>query len=108
MEAAMVGRPVDHQRRAELLDAVVDYTVEHGFSEVSWRPVAAALGVSPTTLVHHFGTKEQMLVAILGRLRERIRAATSDLAGEQPGLASAARAAWARTSDPRQWPEFRL
>jgi len=104
----MAGRPVDHQRRAELLDAVVDYTVEHGFSEVSWRPVAAALGVSPTTLVHHFGTKEQMLVAILGRLRERIRAATSDLAGEQPGLAAAARAAWARTSDPRQWPEFRL
>ena len=104
----MVGRPVDHQRRAELLDAVVDYTVEHGFSEVSWRPVAAALGVSPTTLVHHFGTKEQMLVAILGRLRERIRAATSEQAGEQPGVAAAARAAWARTSDPRQWPEFRL
>jgi AcrR family transcriptional regulator len=64
--------------------------------------------VSPTTLVHRFGTKEQMLVAILGRLRERLRAATSDLAGEQPGLAAAARAAWARTSDPQQWPEFRL
>jgi AcrR family transcriptional regulator len=104
----MAGRPVDHQRRAELLDAVVDYTVEHGFSEVSWRPVAAALGVSPTTLVHHFGTKEQMLVAILGRLRERIRAATSDRAGQQPDLAMAARAAWQRTSDPQQWPEFRL
>jgi AcrR family transcriptional regulator len=104
----MAGRPVDHQRRAELLDAVVDYTVEHGFSEVSWRPVAAALGVSPTTLVHHFGTKEQMLVAILGRLRERIRAAASDRAGEQPGLAAAARAAWAQASDPQQWPEFRL
>jgi len=107
LEAAMAGRPVDHQRRAELLDAVVDYTVEHGFSEVSWRPVAAALGVSPTTLVHHFGTKEQMLVAILGRLRERI-AADSDRAGAQPDLATAARAAWTRTSDPRRWAEFRL
>jgi AcrR family transcriptional regulator len=105
--AGMAGRPVDHQRRAELLDAVVDYTVEHGFSEVSWRPVAAALGVSPTTLVHHFGTKEQMLVAILGRLRERI-AADSDRAGAQPDLATAARAAWTRTSDPRRWAEFRL
>jgi AcrR family transcriptional regulator len=103
----MAGRPVDHQRRAELLDAVVDYTVEHGFSELSWRPAAAALGVSPTTLVHHFGTKEQMLVAILGRLRERI-AATSDRAGEQPDLATVARAAWARTSDPQQEAEFRL
>jgi AcrR family transcriptional regulator len=103
----MAGRPVDCQRRAELLDAVVDYTAEHGFSEVSWRPVAAALGVSPTTLVHHFGTKEQMLVAVLGRLRERI-AAASQRPGEQPGLAAAARAAWTRTSDPEQGPEFRL
>ena len=104
----MAGRPVDHQRRAELLDAVVDYAVEHGFSGLSWRPLAAALGVSPTTLVHHFGTKEQMLVAILGRLRERIVAASSDRLGEQPDLATAARAAWTQTSDPRRRPEFRL
>ena len=104
----MAGRPVDYQRRADLLDAVVDYTVEHGFSELSWRPVAAALGVSPTTMVHHFGTKEQMLVAILGRLRERIFAATSEMLGGQPGLAAAARAAWTRTSDPQRGAEFRL
>src|SRR5450432_2680853 len=94
-KATPVGRPVDHRRRAELLDEVVDYTVEHGFSDLSWRPVAAALGVSTTTLVHRFGAKEQMLEAILGRLRERMLAAT-------------ARTAWARTSDPRRAAEFRL
>jgi AcrR family transcriptional regulator len=105
---AMAGRPIDHQRRAELLDAVVDYTVEHGFSEVSWRPVAAALGVSTTTLVHRFGTKEQMLEAILGRLRERLSVAFRDMLGEQPDLATAARAAWTLTSDPRRGAEFRL
>jgi AcrR family transcriptional regulator len=104
----MAGRPVDHQRRAELLDAVVDYTVEHGFSEVSWRPVAAALGVSATTLVHHFGTKEQMLQAILGRLRDRMVAASTDQAGAQTDLATAARAAWTRTSHPQREAEFRL
>lgn len=104
----MVGRPVDHRRRAELLDAVVDYTIEHGFSELSWRPVACALGVSATTLVHRFGTKEQMLEAILGRLRERMFAATADRVGEQPDLATAARAVWARASDPQQSAEFRL
>jgi AcrR family transcriptional regulator len=104
----MAGRPVDHQRRAELLDAAVDYATEHGFSGLSWRPVAAALGVSATTLVHHFGTKEQLLEAILGRLRDRMVAATSDRLGEQPDLAAAARAAWTQTSDPRQEAEFRL
>ncbi len=98
---------VDHQRRAELLDAAVDYATEHGFSGLSWRPVAAALGVSATTLVHHFGTKEQLLEAILGRLRDRMVAATSDRL-EQPDLATAARAAWTRTSDPQQEAEFRL
>jgi AcrR family transcriptional regulator len=104
----MVGRPVNHQRRAELLDAAVEYAAEHGFSELSWRPVAAALGVSPTTLVHHFGTKEQMLEAILGRLRERIFAATRDPDGEQPDLATEARVSWTRASDPRHGAEFRL
>jgi AcrR family transcriptional regulator len=104
----MAGRPVDQQRRAELLDAVVGYATEHGFSGLSWRPVAAAVGVSATTLVHHFGTKEQLLEAILGRLRDRMVAATSDLAGGQPGLATAARAAWTQTSGPQQEAEFRL
>lgn len=104
----MAGRPVDYQRRAELLDAVVDYMVEHQFSDLSWRPVAAALGVSTTSLVHRFGTKEQMVQAILGRLRERIFAATSTTDGQQPDLATAARAVWVRTSDPRRESEFRL
>jgi AcrR family transcriptional regulator len=107
-KATPVGRPVDHRRRAELLDEVVDYTVEHGFSDLSWRPVAAALGVSTTTLVHRFGAKEQMLEAILGRLRERMLAATREALGEQPDLAASARTAWARTSDPRRAAEFRL
>jgi AcrR family transcriptional regulator len=104
----MAGRPVDHRRRAELLDEVVDYTIEHGFSEVSWRPVATALGLSTTTLVHRFGTKEQMLVDILGRLRERVFEATRDAAGEQPDLATAARAVWTRSCDPQLGAEFRL
>ena len=104
----MAGRPVNHQRRAELLDAAVDYAVEHGFAELSWRPVACGLGVSTTTLVHHFGTKEQMLEAILGRLRERTFVATSDAVADRPGLAAAARAVWTRTSEPRRSAEFRL
>ncbi|BBX31050.1 TetR family transcriptional regulator [Mycolicibacterium mageritense DSM 44476 = CIP 104973] len=104
----MAGRPVDHQRRAELLDAIVDYAVEQGFSELTWRPVAAALGVTSNTLVHHFGTKEQMFSAVLERLRARIVADTDELLGEHPDLATAARVTWERTSDPKRGLEFRL
>lgn len=84
------------------------YAVEHGFADLSWRPVAAGLGVSTSTLVHHFGTKEQMLEAILDRLRERAFTATNDVLGGQAGLAATVRAVWDRTSDRRQGPEFRL
>jgi AcrR family transcriptional regulator len=105
---ARVGRPVDYQRRAELLDALVDFAIEHGFAELSWRPIASTLGVSPTTLVHHFGTKERMLEAIQGRLRERMFVAARELAGGQPDLPSAVRAVWTRASDPEQGTEFRL
>ena len=104
----MAGRPVDHERRAELLDRVVDYTVEHGFNDLSWRPIAAALDVSPTTLVHRFGSKDQMLQDVLGRLRERIFAAIGEASDQRPGLAGAARAVWERTSDPQRDAEFRL
>jgi AcrR family transcriptional regulator len=104
----MAGRPVDYQRRAELLDAVVDYTIEHGFSALSWRPLACTLGVSATTLVHHFGSKEQMLEAIQGRLRERMFAATAEQAGQQPDLATAARAVWARAASPQHAAEFAM
>lgn len=104
----MAGRPVDHQRRAQLLDAAVDYAVERGFAELSWRPIAASLGVSTTTLVHHFGTKERLLESILGRLRERIVVVAGELAGERPDLATAARAVWTWSSDTRQWATFKL
>jgi AcrR family transcriptional regulator len=107
-ETGRVGRPVDYQRRAELLDALVDFAIDHGFAELSWRPIASTLGVSPTTLVHHFGTKARMLEAIQARLRVRMFVAARELAGEQPDLPTAARAVWTRASDPEQGAEFRL
>lgn len=104
----MGGRPVDEERRQELLDAVVDHTIEHGFAELSWRRTASAVGVAPTSLVHRFGTKEQMLQAVQERLRERIMADTGAAIGLRAGLAAAARAVWERTSRPERGAEFRL
>lgn len=103
-----MARPVNHQRRDDLLDAAVSYAIEFGFAELSWRPVAAALNVSPTTLVHYFGTKEQMLEAILERLRQRVIADIDARVGEQPDFITAARGSWARSTDPTLGPEFRL
>ncbi|MGY4920430.1 TetR/AcrR family transcriptional regulator [Streptomyces sp. 900116325] len=67
-----MARQVDHQRRAGLLDSAADYVIECGLADLSLRPMARELGVTPTTLVHHFGTKDQLLEAIIQRVRERI------------------------------------
>lgn len=66
----MVGRPPDVERRRELLDGVVAYLAEHGLADVSLRPMAAALDVSVNALVHHFGSKEDLVVAALSRATE--------------------------------------
>ena len=62
-----MARLVDVDRRAELLDAVVRYLAEHGLANVSLRPMAGELGVSVNALVHHFGSKDDLIVAALRR-----------------------------------------
>lgn len=62
-----MARTTDFERRTELLDTVVAYLGEHGLAGASLRPLAAALGVSVNRLVHHFGSKDELLVAVLRR-----------------------------------------
>ena len=66
----VVARPPDPARRQELLDQVVRYLADHGLGDASLRPMARALGVSLNGLVHHFGTKTDLLVAALARANE--------------------------------------
>ncbi|WP_280420973.1 TetR/AcrR family transcriptional regulator [Nocardia carnea] len=64
-----MARPLDHVKRAELLDAVVRYIAEHGLADLSLRPLAAALGTSSRMLIYYFGTKEELLVQALATHR---------------------------------------
>lgn len=104
----MAGRPVNQRRRDELLDAVVDYAVDHGFAALTWRPLAAALNVTPTTLVHRFGSKEGLVQAVQQRLREQIIAETAQAHGQSVDIYTYARRVWERVSDPARDGEFRL
>ena len=65
-----MGRHPDLERRTELLDNVVGYLGRHGLAGVSLRPVARELGVSVNALVHHFGSKDELVVAALRRAAE--------------------------------------
>lgn len=62
-----MARTPDLARRQELLDRIVDYLAAHGLAHVTLRPLATALGVSINRLVHHFGSKEELIAAALRR-----------------------------------------
>ena len=65
-----MARTPDLVRRQELLDRIVDYLAAHGLAHVTLRPLATALGVSINRLVHHFGSKEELIATALGRVVE--------------------------------------
>lgn len=100
-----MARPVDPTRRAYLLDAAVDYAVANGLSDLTLRPLADALGVLPNTLVHHFGSKERLLSAVLNGVRDRLRAMYAQL--DTDPESDALEGIWRWTSDPGRLPFFR-
>lgn len=103
-----MARPVDLARRQTLLDAAVDYVMEHGLADLSWRPLAEATGVSTTTLVHHFGTKDELIQTIFGRVRERILEATVRTKEVDQDPTHAAHAIWRWSAAPERRAWFRL
>jgi AcrR family transcriptional regulator len=97
-----MARTVDINRRNELLAAAVDFAIERGLTNLTLRPLADGLGVMPNTLVHHFGTKEELLSAILNGVRDRLRRIRDDTPREA-GLAEV----WRWTSDEERIAFFR-
>lgn len=106
-----MARLVDVDRRVGLLDDVVRYLAEHGLANVSLRPLADALGVSVNALVHHFGSKDDLIVEALRR-SERVQQAVEDRWLERnPGMSQAdLLRAWWRwiTSSPQNLAVVRL
>lgn len=105
------GRRARHaHRRGELVRAATDYVAAHGFEDLSMRPLAAGIGISHATLIHHFGSKDALLAEILHELRERDRlliAAQADRLAEAP-IGDVLRETWRRLSAPALRPYWRL
>jgi len=52
-------------RRDELVEAATDYVLANGLVDLTLRPMAAALGTSDRMLLYHFGSKDELVTAIL-------------------------------------------
>jgi AcrR family transcriptional regulator len=104
-----IVRTADVARPAELLDGVVDYLNEHGTAELSLRPLAKAVGSSPRVLLYYFGSKEELVMKALARMRERQRVTyerMKSLSYQTPG--EACRAIWQQMSAPENERLFRM
>jgi AcrR family transcriptional regulator len=66
----MVRTP-DLKRRRQLLDTLIEEFAANGIGDRSLREVAAAVGTSHRMLLHHFGSRENLLVAIVEEVERR-------------------------------------
>lgn len=100
-----MARPPDRRRRQELLEGLVAEVARNGVGDRSLRDLASAVGTSHRMLLHHFGSREEVLLAIVGEVERRQMALARELPAD-PAAASAAM--WADLRRPDLRPFERL
>lgn len=97
------------EARQRLLEAAIDYVADHGLTDLSLRRLAAELGTSHRMLIHHFGSRQGLWVAIVREVERRQLETIGELVPDPSvGFAEAMRAWWRHISDPSLWPNERL
>jgi len=81
-----MARTPDLERRQELLDRIVVYLADNGLAQATLRPMAAALDVSINRLVHHFGSKDELLATAMRRAIEQQIAVQDGWVARNPRL----------------------
>jgi AcrR family transcriptional regulator len=66
-----MARTPDLARRRQLLDALIEEFAAGGIGDRSLRDVAVAVGTSHRMLLHHFGSREELLLAIVDGVERR-------------------------------------
>jgi AcrR family transcriptional regulator len=66
-----MARPPDLERRRQLLDALLDVCAAGGIGDRSLRELADAVGTSHRMLLHHFGSRDELLLAIVEEVERR-------------------------------------
>lgn len=93
----MVRTP-DLARRRELLDALVAECAENGVGGRSLRELADAVGTSHRMLLHHFGSREELLLAVVDDVERQQMALLHELTSGDGGQEFAAM--WAHLRRP--------
>src|ERR1700759_1759183 len=96
--------------KQKLLAAVVGVALADGISDKSLRAIATAAGTSHRMLIHHFGSREGLLVEVIKVGEERQRAIMSEVLAGEPGEEPNAREMrfWRHLRSPELAPQERL
>ena len=101
-----MARPPDLEPARQLLDALIDAFADGGIGDRSLREVADAVGTSHRMLLHHFGSRDELLLAIVEEVERRQMAV---LPGDPPTEpADGVAAMWADVRGPELRPFERL
>jgi AcrR family transcriptional regulator len=95
--------------KERLLAAVVGVALAGGIADKSLRAIAEAAGTSHRMLIHHFGSREGLLVELIREVEARQRGALSELdagSGEESG--DLAGRFWQHLRSPELAPQERL
>ncbi|GAB7188754.1 hypothetical protein ATKI12_8585 [Kitasatospora sp. Ki12] len=104
-----MGRPADPARRERTLARATDHVLAHGLAGLSLRPLAAALDTSPRMLLYDFGSKQELVAAVLAEARRRGAARLASRPPQGSGTpAQRLRGIWAWLSAPDRAPFVRL
>jgi AcrR family transcriptional regulator len=71
--------------KTTLLESLIAYLVRRGVADLSLRPMAEAVGTSARLLIFHFGSKERLLVDVLGEMQSRLQRSLNELLVAEPG-----------------------
>ena len=100
----MPRRP-DLEKRAQLLSDLVAVCAAEGVGRRSLRDIAERLGTSSRMLVHYFGSREAMLLAVVEAAEQR----QADILDQVHGSPTdEVERLWSGLSDPGMWPLERL
>jgi len=100
-----LARTPDAGRRRQLLDALIDEFASGGIGDRSLRDVAAAVGTSHRMLLHHFTSRDELLLAIVAEVELRQMAVLAELPTDP---AESFAAMWATLCRPELRPFERL
>ncbi len=100
--------PTPEAPRDALLRRCIDALARTGFSDLSLREIAQAVGTSHRMLIYHFGSRDGLLAAVVNAIEAEQRAALAELSASNADLLDISQAFWQRISDPSLAPAERL